>query len=295
MVNRAPSLRKGTRQRGTKAKGSKVAWLWQSIGAKVGAMQDFNKKVAVITGGASGIGLALARRALQEGMSVVLADIEDRALADAMQGLSEQFGNDCVHALRTDVSQVQDMDRLARSAYDRFGAVHLLFNNAGVGAGNSIVESTLADWKWVIDVNLMGIVHGIHIFVPRMIKQGVPCHVVNTASIAGMIANGPGLGIYKATKHAVVSLSETFYFEMKSASLPIGVSVLCPGFVRTRIHESDRNRPAAYSPIHRPPCRRARNNRRFSRSSRTQWLPVCLRTNSPDWCSKPFAAIASTF
>jgi NAD(P)-dependent dehydrogenase (short-subunit alcohol dehydrogenase family) len=218
-------------------------------------MQDFNKKVAVITGGASGIGLALARRALQEGMSVVLADVEDRALADAKKGLAEEFGNDRVYALRTDVSQVQDVDRLARSAYERFGAVHLLFNNAGVGAGSSIVESTLADWKWMIDVNLMGIVHGIHIFVPRMIKQGVPCHVINTASIAGMIANGPGLGIYKATKHAVVSLSETFYFEMKSASLPIGVSVLCPGFVRTRIHESDRNRPTELSnpPAAMPP------------------------------------------
>ena len=218
-------------------------------------MQDFNKKVAVITGGASGIGLALARRALQEGMSVVLADVEERALVDAKTGLAEEYGSDSVHALRTDVSQVQDMDRLAQSAYERFGGVHLLFNNAGVGAGSSIVDSTLADWKWVIDVNLMGIVHGIHIFMPRMIKQGVPCHVVNTASIAGMIANGSGLGIYKATKHAVVSLSETLYFEMKSANLPIGVSVLCPGFVRTRIHESARNRPAELSnpPVTTPP------------------------------------------
>ncbi len=218
-------------------------------------MQDFNKKVAVITGGASGIGLALARRALQEGMSVVLADVEGRALVDAKTRLAEEFGSNSVHALRTDVSQVQDMDRLAQSAYERFGGVHLLFNNAGVGAGSSIVDSTLADWKWVIDVNLMGIVHGIHIFMPRMIKQGVPCHVVNTASIAGMIANGSGLGIYKATKHAVVSLSETLYFEMKSANLPIGVSVLCPGFVRTRIHESARNRPAELSnpPVTTPP------------------------------------------
>jgi len=203
-------------------------------------MQDFNGKVAVVTGGASGIGLALAKHALGEGMRVVIADIEGNALEQAQEELSG--GPDKVLAMQIDVARAEEMERLAETAFKRFGAVHLLCNNAGVGGGASIVGSTLADWQWVLGVNLWGVIHGIRSFVPAMIKQGVPCHVVNTASISGLVA-GPGMGLYKVSKHAVVSLSETLYCEMKVAGLPIGVSVLCPAHVRSRIMDSARNRP----------------------------------------------------
>ena len=207
-------------------------------------MKEFKNKVAVVTGAASGIGLALVRHALNEGMQVVLADVEDSALAATIAGLAD-FSNRIL-ALRTDVSQAQDVERLAQAATERFGAVHLLFNNAGVGGGSSVVESSLQDWEWQINVNLWGVIHGIHSFAPRMLAHGEPCHIVNTASIAGLIA-GPAMGIYKATKHAVVSLSETMYLEMKAGKLPLNVSVLCPGFVRTKILDAGRNRPAELS------------------------------------------------
>lgn len=204
-------------------------------------MKEFNNKVAVITGAASGIGLALVRHALREGMQVVMADVEEGALAAAASGLAD--GADRILAVRTDVSKSQDMEHLALAATDRFGAVHLLFNNAGVGGGSSVVESSMKDWEWQINVNLWGVIHGIHIFAPRMLAHGQPCHIVNTASIAGLIA-GPAMGIYKATKHAVVSLSETMYLEMRAAKSSLNVSVLCPGFVRTKILDAARNRPA---------------------------------------------------
>ncbi len=206
-------------------------------------MKDFRGKVAVVTGAASGIGYALAERCAQEGMKVVLADIEAPALAQAEQVLKATGAQTL--AIQTDVSKAGDIDRLAQRTLETFGAFHLLFNNAGVGAGTTVWESSLADWEWVIGVNLMGIVYGLHTFVPIMLKEDTDCHIVNTASIAGLIF-GPGLGIYKATKHAVVSISETLACELAAAHAKIKVSVLCPEWVKTRIMESERNRPVEF-------------------------------------------------
>lgn len=205
-------------------------------------MKDFKDKVAVITGGASGIGHAIAKRCAAEGMKVVLADVEPDALARAEEELRADGA--MVLAEHTDVSKASDVDALARKTLDAFGGVHLLFNNAGVSAGATVWESTLADWEWVLGVNLWGVIHGVRSFVPIMLKQATECHIVNTASIAGLVASA-GLGIYKVTKFGVVSLSETLYYELAQQEANIYVSVLCPGWVKTRIEDSQRNRPPA--------------------------------------------------
>lgn len=203
-------------------------------------MQDFRDKIAVITGGASGIGRAFADRAVQEGMKVVLADVEREPLFKAEAELSERGAQ--VLAVETDVSKAVDLEQLAEEAVSKFGGVHLLFNNAGVVLGRRIWENTTDDWNWIIGVNLMGVIHGVRVFVPIMQEQGDECHIVNTASMAGLIA-GPRLGAYKVTKFGVVALSETLYYELGEDGSNIGVSVLCPGFIRTQINKSDRNRP----------------------------------------------------
>ena len=205
-------------------------------------MQAFQDRVAVITGDDSGIGHSLALRCVQEGMKVVLADIEEAALrrtAAELQATGAQ-----VLTVVTDVSEISDVTALAQQTLATFGAVHLLCNNAGVGAGTTIWESTLADWEWVLGVNLWGVIHGVRVFVPIMLAQDTECHIVNTASIAGLIAH-PGAGIYKVTKHAIVSLSETLYYELAERGAKVHVSVLCPARVTTRILDLARNRPAA--------------------------------------------------
>jgi len=204
-------------------------------------MKEFQGKVAVVTGAASGIGRALAERCAQEGMRVVLAGINEQTLMQASQELRDEGAS--VLAVQTDVSKAGDVEALAQKAFDTYGAVHLLFNNAGVGAGTIIWESTLADWEWTMDVNLWGVIHGIRAFVPRMLAQDTEGHIVNTASIAGL-TSGPGLGIYKVTKYGVVTLSETLYHELALRGAKIKTSVLCPGFVKTRIMDGARNRPA---------------------------------------------------
>ncbi|MBI5880371.1 MAG: SDR family NAD(P)-dependent oxidoreductase [Chloroflexi bacterium] len=207
-------------------------------------MQELRNKVAVITGGASGIGRALADRALEEGMRIVLADVELGAL-DRAAGELKNAGADLL-AVRCDVSQAEAVDDLSKRTLDRFGAVHLLFNNAGVGSGGPIWEQSLDDWKWVLGVNLMGVVHGIHAFVPIMLAQNEPSHIVNTASMAGLVTS-PGMGAYNVSKHGVVTLSETLSLELAERNAPIKVSVLCPGWINTRIAEADRNRPGGPS------------------------------------------------
>jgi NAD(P)-dependent dehydrogenase (short-subunit alcohol dehydrogenase family) len=204
-------------------------------------MREFNGKVAVVTGAASGIGRALAERCAREGMRVALADVERPALDRAAAELKATGAE--VLAVVTDVSKAGDIEALARQTLEAFGAVHLLCNNAGVGAGTTVWESTLADWEWVLGVNLWGVIHGVRTFVPIMLAQDDECHIVNTASIAGLIA-GPGLGVYKVTKHAVVTLSETLHYDLAMRGARIGVSILCPEWVNTRIMESARNRPA---------------------------------------------------
>ena len=204
-------------------------------------MKEFQGKVAVVTGAASGIGRALAERCAKEEMKVVLADIEEQALMQASRDLAAQGAQ--VLAVPTDVSQAGEVETLARKAFETYSAVHLLFNNAGVGAGKSAWESSLADWEWVLGVNLWGAIHGIHFFVPRMLEQRSEGHIVNTASMAGL-TYGPGQSIYKVSKHGVVSLSETLYYELALRGASLKVSVLCPGLVSTNILDAQRNRPA---------------------------------------------------
>jgi NAD(P)-dependent dehydrogenase (short-subunit alcohol dehydrogenase family) len=204
-------------------------------------VQDFQGKVAVVTGAASGIGRALAERCAREGMRTVLADVEQEPLAQAAARLKAAGAT--VLAVRTDVSRAPEVEVLARTTLEAFGAVHLLCNNAGVAADAAVWETSLTEWEWVLGVNLWGVIHGVRAFVPHMLAQDTPCHVVNTASMAGLIA-GPGIGAYKVAKHGVVALSETLYHDLAERGAQVGVSVLCPGIVNTRILESARNRPA---------------------------------------------------
>jgi NAD(P)-dependent dehydrogenase (short-subunit alcohol dehydrogenase family) len=202
-------------------------------------MEDLQGKVAVITGGASGIGLAVAQRAAAQGMKIVLGDIEDGPLALAVDELGAS-GAEAI-GVRTDVADRSSVEALRDRALDRFGAVHLVHNNAGIGLGGPIWEVTEEDWRWILGVNLWGVIHGVATFTPLLIEQGEG-HIVNTASIAGLIV-APFLGPYNATKQAVVAISETLFKDLQTVGAPVGVSVLCPGFVQTRIAESARNRP----------------------------------------------------
>jgi NAD(P)-dependent dehydrogenase (short-subunit alcohol dehydrogenase family) len=206
-------------------------------------MQEFRDRVAVVTGAASGIGRALAERFAAAGMKVVLADVEQGALAAAERALAS--GGARVLAVPTDVSKASDVEALAQRTLATFGAVHVVCNNAGVSVGGLAWEVTLADWEWILGVNLWGVIHGIRTFVPILLRQGEEGHVVNTASMAGLVS-GPGLAPYNVTKHAVVTLSEALHHELAVASGgKVKVSVLCPGWVNTRILDADRNRPAS--------------------------------------------------
>ena len=202
-------------------------------------METITGKVAVVTGAGSGIGRALARRVAAEGGHVVLADVE-RAPLDAVARELTDAGAE-VLAVPTDVSDGEAVDALRDAALERFGAVHLVCNNAGVSTGGLLWEQTVADWEWVLGVNLWGVIHGVRAFTPTLVAQGEG-HIVNTASVAGLL-NPPFMGVYNATKHAVVSLSETLHGELAMTGSGVGVSVLCPGWVNTRIHEAGRNRP----------------------------------------------------
>ncbi len=203
-------------------------------------MKEFAGKVAVINGAANGIGRALADRCAKEGMKLVLADIEKDALTRAEMELEDVGAT--VIAVQTDVSKHTEVEELAQKALDKFGAVHLLFNNAGVVVGGAIWEQSLEDWKWILGVNLWGVIHGIRTFVPIMLNQDTECHIVNTASFAGL-RSAPGVGSYKVTKHGVVSMSETLYHELRGIDSKVKVSVLCPGGTDTTIMTGSRNRP----------------------------------------------------
>jgi len=196
--------------------------------------------VAVITGAASGIGRGLAERFAAEGMKVVLADVEEERLAELEADLSAKGAT--VLAVKTDVSNPTEVENLAVQTLDTFGVVHILCNNAGVVCSRPVWEHTVADWEWVLGVNLWGVIHGIRSCVPRMLEQGDACYIVNTASILGLVGGG-GEGIYKVSKHGVVVLSETLADELVQKGANIQVHVLCPGWVHTRILDSDRNRP----------------------------------------------------
>jgi NAD(P)-dependent dehydrogenase (short-subunit alcohol dehydrogenase family) len=210
-------------------------------------MKDFSGKTAVITGAASGIGKGLAKRAVQLGCKVVLADIEGDALSETTNELKAQGG--VVLAATTDVLKASDVEKLAQSTKSEFGEIHLLFNNAGVCLGINgprIWERTLVDWEWVLNVNLWGVIYCLHYFLPIMLHQDVEGHIVNTASSAGLLSS-PGMSAYNVSKHGVVTLSETLYHELEEIQSKVKVSVLCPGLVRTKILESSRNRPDRFS------------------------------------------------
>ncbi len=205
-------------------------------------MEQLEGRVAVVTGGASGIGRAVATQLAGAGMHVVVADIQQDALDATVANLAEAGRR--VIGVRTDVSDGDSVKALADAAVAEFGAVHVVHNNAGVGVGGPIWAHTERDWQWVLGVNLWGVIHGIRVFVPLMLEQGGPAHVVNTASMAGLISV-PYLGAYNVSKHGVVTLSETLHRDLRLAGADIGVSVLCPGLVMTNIFESQRNRPEA--------------------------------------------------
>jgi NAD(P)-dependent dehydrogenase (short-subunit alcohol dehydrogenase family) len=205
-------------------------------------MDSFEGKVAVVTGGASGIGLALARRFAGEGMKVVVADVEADALEAAVKALGVDFDPDAVLGVPTDVRDPEAVDALRDATFERFGTAHVVCNNAGVAVGGFSWTIPADRWRWIVEVNLLGVVNGIRSFVPRLIEQGEG-HVVNTASVAGHVV-APAIGPYTATKHAVVALTETLYLDLQlTGAGAVGVSVLCPEWVRTQIHQSERNRP----------------------------------------------------
>jgi len=208
-------------------------------------MKAFAGKVAVITGAASGFGREFARIGAQLGMKLALADIQADALAATVDELRAQgalaFGE------AVDVSRAADVERLAQRTLDAYGAVHLVFNNAGVAAGGLVWEQTIKDWEWVLGVNLWGVIHGVRTFVPIMLAQGDECPVVNTASVAGLLSPQM-MGVYNVSKHGVVTLTETLYNDLRLKGANVGVTLLCPAYVPTGINLSERNRPAEAQP-----------------------------------------------
>lgn len=208
-------------------------------------MKIFSGRTAVITGAASGFGLEVSRIAAAKGMAIVMADVERDALARAADEITRLGAQ--VLAIPGDVSKAADVEALGAATFERFGAPHFVFNNAGVGSGGLLWEVSLRDWEWVLGVNLMGVVYGVRVFTPMMLEaarkdpsyQG---HIVNTASMAGLL-NPPNMGVYNVSKHAVVSLSETLYHDLRLVTDQVTASVLCPYFVPTGITNSQRNRP----------------------------------------------------
>ena len=247
-------------------------------------MKEFRGRTAVITGAASGIGLELARRAAAEGMNLVLADIEATKLDAAAASLGIDAGR--VLAQRTDVSREDEVKALADAAFARFGGVHLLCNNAGVGLTRLSWELTTADWEWILGVNLWSVVHAIRHFVPRMLAQDGESHAVNTASVAGLLST-PAMAAYNVSKHGVVTLSETLYTELRAQQAKIGVSVLCPAWVPTAIHTSERNRPAHFGEAAPPSAASAAYQERMGQAVKSG------RLTADDMASAVFDAVAA--
>ena len=210
-------------------------------------IQDFKGKTAVLTGAGSGFGLECARIGAARGMNLVLVDVQQDALDRAQ--LEMEAAGAQVLARRVDVSKADEMEALADAVQQCFGAPHFVFNNAGVGAGGLVWESSVADWEWVLGVNVWGVIHGVRLFTPMMLAAAAkdPAyrgHIVNTASMAGLLTP-PNMGVYNVSKHAVVSLTETLYQDLALVTDQIGASLLCPYFVATGINNSERNRPGA--------------------------------------------------
>jgi len=215
-------------------------------------MRELKGKVAVVTGAGSGIGRELALACAREGMAVMLADIDEPGMRESVAMIAPSGVR--VAWMRCDVAKPQEVEALAERSWKELGEVRLLFNNAGVAVAGPVWTATLEDWKWTLDINLMGVVHGVRSFVPRMIAQGGECHVVNTASVAGLV-DIPGSAVYCVSKHGVVALSECLFHDLRVARAKVGVSVLCPAYVNTGIGDSARHRPselAASNPLSAP-------------------------------------------
>jgi len=249
-------------------------------------MKEFKGKVAVITGSASGMGRAVAERAAREGMKVVLADVEQKALDKAEAELKASGAE--VLAVRTDVSKPESLQNLAKQTLDRFGGVHLLHNNAGVGGGAAFWETSLHDWQWIMGVNLWGPILGVWAFLPIMLKEDTECHIVNTSSMGGLISS-PYVGTaYPVSKFGVTALSETLLHELNLMGTKIGVSVLCPGQVNTNIKNTERNRPSEFK-------NDPRWDKRISELAHVKALHKLSEDPSagmepprwPTWCSRP--------
>jgi len=204
-------------------------------------MKDFKDKVAVITGAASGIGFGIAKNAIKQGMKVVIADIEEEALSSAQDKL-RNFGDNII-AVPTDVSKADNLERLAQETLETFGKVHLLCNNAGIFIRGVLWEISLAEWDWILNVNLWGVIHGIRTFIPIMLNQDENCHIINVSSTAGLTSSQYYDGIYNLTKHGVVAISEALSNELGALNSKIKVSVLCPSLVKTNLLKSRRNIP----------------------------------------------------
>jgi NADP-dependent 3-hydroxy acid dehydrogenase YdfG len=200
---------------------------------------DWKDKVAVITGAGSGIGKSIAEKCISLGMKVVLADINLENLSEVKRNLA--IDETMIYTIQTDVTKYTSVEKLAKESFEKFKRVDVLFNNAGVADNGFIWESSLKDWDWVLGVNLMGVVHGIKAFIPKMIEQNSHGYIVNTSSLSGLMS--ANLGIYSVSKHAVVSLSETLYQSLALIDSKLKVVVFCPGFIKTQINSSERNRP----------------------------------------------------
>jgi len=202
-------------------------------------MKMLEGRVAAVTGAASGLGRAMALAFAGEGMHAALADVDEPGLKDTLNEVQKHGVR--AFAMRVDVSRYEEVESFCSKAIAQFGATHVVCNNAGVSPLGAVWENTLADWQWILGVNLWGVIHGVRAFVPRLLAQGEG-HVVNTASVAGLISP-PGMGAYNVTKHAVVALSESLHHDLRLRGSPVGVSVLCPAYVPTGIADSERNRP----------------------------------------------------
>ncbi|MBE7421831.1 MAG: SDR family NAD(P)-dependent oxidoreductase [Zoogloeaceae bacterium] len=247
-------------------------------------MHDLENRTAVITGAASGIGLALAQRAAREGMRLMLADIDEARLAAAAQALP--LAAEAMYTMRVDVSREADIAALADAAFARFGAVHLLCNNAGVGLTRLAWEMSAADWEWVLGVNLWSVVHALRHFVPRMLQQAEESRIVNTASAAGLLST-PAMAAYNVSKHGVVTLSETLYAELKAQQAKVGVSLLCPAWVPTAIHTSERNRPERFGTAAPPSAASAACHARMGQAVKSG------RLTADDMANAVFDAVAA--
>ncbi len=240
-------------------------------------------KTAVITGAASGIGLALAKKAAAAGMNLVLADIDEATLAAAAQTLGVEPARLLLQ--KTDVRHAAEINALAEAAYARFGGVHLLCNNAGVALGRVTWEHTTQDWEWVLGVNLWSVIHGVNEFLPRMQAAGEEAYIVNTASAAGLVST-PGMAAYNVSKHGVVTFSETLFHELRAVNSPIHVSVLCPAWVPTGIGQSERNRPSDAGQAKAPGELSAAISKRIGKAIASGHL------NADDMATATFDAIA---